>query len=131
MATKLKAVNALRPKLKLGRVAETDDVIERVVERTSTTDGEISIVVKEIRDALMFYLCEGRAVKIEGIGRFTPKIGLDGTLSVSFKLDKKVTNKMNHPDAFKGEIIRRENIGKVADELVLDWNIANPTDPVV
>ncbi|MCP4542034.1 MAG: hypothetical protein GY832_33310 [Chloroflexi bacterium] len=64
------------------------------------------------------------------MGTYLPKVGLDGTFDVSHRLDKAIKNGLNAPGAFSGEIVKRENIGKTADDLVAIWDEEHPDDPV-
>ncbi|MCP4602338.1 MAG: hypothetical protein GY847_17785 [Proteobacteria bacterium] len=130
MASKIQAVNAYRPKVKLGRTASLDQLVKYIADRTGVTEGEVSIVLKELRDAIIFYNLQGQGAKIEGLGTYLPKVGLDGTFDVSHRLDRAIKNGLNAPGAFSGEIVKRENIGKTADDLVAIWDEEHPDDPV-
>ena len=72
----------------------------------------------------------GRAVKLEGLGTYTPKVGLDGVFDVAHRLDKALKNRLNAPGDFRGEIGNRDMIGKTADELVARWDEEHPGAPV-
>jgi hypothetical protein len=72
----------------------------------------------------------GRAVKVEGLGTFSPSIELDGTLSINFRPDNALNHGINIPGIFTGTIINREFIGLTGDQLVAKWNAENPTDIV-
>jgi hypothetical protein len=86
--------------------------------------------VKEMRDQIVEYCRAGRAVKVDGLGTFTPNIDLDGTLAVSFRADPFINYGMNVPGTFSGTIRNRANIGKTSDELVALWNAQYPDDQV-
>jgi hypothetical protein len=130
MPNKITAVNALRPKLKMNRMIEMDQVDPYVADRTGLNRGTTRQVINELRDALLFWMIDGRAVKIEGIGRFVPKIALDGTFSISLRVDSELQKRINDLGKYKGEIVNRENIGLTPDELVALWNENNPDDLV-
>ena len=72
----------------------------------------------------------GRAVKVEGLGTWTPAIGLYGKLSIMYWPAPAFSYGLNIPGIFTGTIINRENIGKSGDELVAMWNETYPNDPV-
>jgi hypothetical protein len=122
MADKLKAINLLRPKLKLGRMFSMDQVAPYVADRTGLNRGVILNVLNEFCDTLIFFALDGRTVKLDG---------LDGTLSISVQLDSRMQKRLNDEGLFKGETLNRENIGKTPDELVTLWNQIHPEDPVV
>jgi len=77
-----------------------------------------------------FFAKQGRAVKLEGLGLFTPTIGLEGSLDVGFRLDTSIDGELNVPGAFKGEVLNRENIGKSSADLKALWNAEHPTGPI-
>jgi hypothetical protein len=130
MASKIKAIAAYRPKVKLGRTAQMDEVVAYIADRTGLNEGELSIALKELRDAVAFFNLAGRAVKLEGLGTYAPKVGLDGVLDVAHRLDRALKNRLNAPGAFGGEIENRDMIGKTGDDLVALWNEEHPDDPV-
>jgi nucleoid DNA-binding protein len=131
MASKIQAVNAYRPKVKLGRTVPLAQLVNYIADRTGLNEGEVSIVLKELRDAVIFFTRQGQGVKIEGLGTYLPKVGLDGTFDVSHRLDRAIKNALNAPGAFSGQIVNRENVGQTADDLVALWNADHPDDPVV
>ncbi|MCP5049223.1 MAG: hypothetical protein GY940_18785 [bacterium] len=131
MANKLKAINLLRPKLKMGRMITMDQVDPYVGDRTGLNRGTTLQVVNELSDALLFWMIDGRAVRLEAFGRFAPKIGLDGSFSISVKIDSKLQKRINDLGKYKGVIVNRDNIGLTPDELVTLWNELHPEDPVV
>ena len=93
--------------------------------------GEIQIVLSELSAGVQFYNKLGQGTKLPGLGTYLPKIDSKGKISVSHRLDREITNALNAPGAFSGEIVNRQNIGKTADELIAMWNEAHPDDPVV
>ena len=69
-----------------------------------------------------------RAVRLEGLGTFTPGIDLEGKISINHRPDVALTNALNTPGFFEGDIIHRDNIGKQMDDLVGLWNEEHPED---
>jgi hypothetical protein len=130
MASRIKAISAYVPRIVLGRRAGMNDLVEFIARSTGLNEGTIRQVLLELRDAIVFFLLRGQAVQIEGLGTYTPTIELDGTLGVGHRADVYLKNHVNAPGAFKGEIKRRENIGKTGDELAARWNEEHPDDPV-
>lgn len=55
---------------------------------------------------------------MEGLGTWTPTIGLDGTLDIQYRPDATIGYGLNIPGTFTGTIINREFIGKTSDDLV-------------
>jgi hypothetical protein len=130
MAARIQAINAYRPKIDLADSVQQPELVRLLADRTGLNEGEVSLVLKELRDVVIFYNREARGVKLEGLGTYLPKIGLDGRFSVSHRLDRDIVRGINTPGTFTGIIINDENIGKTADELVAMWNAAHPDDPV-
>ena len=131
MASKIQAINTYRPKIQRGKRAGTDELVAFIARSTGLNEGTISQVLIELRDATLFYNLQGQPVYLEGLGTYTPKVDLDGTFGVGHRADMKLKNGLNSPGAFSGEIINRENIGKVGDDLVAMWNEDHPDDQVV
>jgi len=130
MTNRIQAINAYRPQIELGQTVQGAELTRYLADRTGLNEGEVSLALKELRDAVIFFDRSGRGVKLEGLGTYLPNIQLDGTFDVQHRLDRDVKNSLNVPGTFTGVIRSRENIGKTADELVALWNAAHPDDPV-
>ena len=130
MTSKITAINAYCPRIDLGKTAQHDELVGYMADRTGLNEGEIRLLMAELRDTIVFFNKSGRGVRLEGLGTYAPKIGLDGKFGVSHRLDNHIRNALNVPGAFKGVIERRENIGKTSEELVAMWNAEHPEDPV-
>ena len=130
MAPKIKAVNAYRPRIEQGNTVKKPEFIRAVSRATSLVEGTVDQAIKETRDQIVEFCRGGRAVKVDGLGIFTPTIDLDGTLAISFRADSAMNYGINVPGTFTGRIANRENIGKTSDELVAKWNTDNPDDQV-
>jgi hypothetical protein len=130
MASRIKAINAYMPRIELGRRAEMDELIDLIAARTGLNEGEIRQVLLEMRDSVLFYNLQGRAVKLEGLGTYTPVIQLDGDFKVGHRADVALKKGLNAPGEFRGDIENSENIGKTGDELVAMWNEDHSDDPV-
>ena len=107
-----------------------DELVDLIASRTGLNEGEVTQVLLEMRDAVIFSNLQGRTVKLEGLGAYTPTIQLDGDFGVDHRADKEIKNSLNTPGEFRGEIENRSNIGKTSDELVAMWNEEHPDDPV-
>ncbi len=131
MAHRIKAINAYRPRIEQGNTVQKPELIRAVSRATGIVEGSLDQSTKELRDQLIEFCRTGRAVKVEGLGTWTPTIGLDGTLDIQYRPDSSFGYSLNIPGVFTGAIINRENIGKTADELVALWNEQHPEDLVV
>jgi len=130
MASRIKAINAYRPRIKLGQRADTKDLVEFIARSTGLNESGVQQVLLELRDAVVFFAQRGQPVKLEGLGTYTPTIDLDGTIGVGHRADIEIKNRLKDLSAFKGQIENREHVGKTGDELVALWNAAHPEDPV-
>ena len=130
MAEKIVAINAYRPKVKLIKRARVKEVVQQIAKGSTIHEGEMSLALQQLREAVIYMLQGGRSVTLEGLGTFTPQIRLDGTFGVSLKPDKAITGELNKDNGFIGDIVNRDNIGKTPDELVTLWNEEHPDDLV-
>ena len=85
MASRIKVINALRPRVELDKTVQKGELVEYMAARTGQNEGAVDLGIKELRDAIIFFNRAGRSVKVEGLGTWTPNIGLDGTLDVQYR----------------------------------------------
>ena len=130
MAPRIKAVNAYRPRIEQGNTVQKPELLRAVSRATSLVEGSVDLTIKEMRDQIIEICRSGRAVKVEGLGTFTPSIDLNGQFAIVYRADPALNYGLNMPGTFSGTILNRENIGKSADELVTMWNEAYPEDQV-
>ncbi len=130
MASRIKVINALRPRVELDKTVQKGELVEYLAARTGQNEGAVDLGIKELRDAIIFFNRAGRPVKVDGLGTWTPNIGLDGTLDVQYRADTFLTNRLNDAGTFTGNVDNRENVGKEAGELVTQWNTDHPDDQV-
>jgi hypothetical protein len=130
MPHRIVAINAYRPRIEQGNTVQRSELVRELSHATSLVEGSVNLTMTELKFRLIGYLRAGRAVKVEGLGTWTPSIALDGTLSVQYRPELGFGYELNQPGVFTGTILNRENIGKTADELVIMWNEANPEDVV-
>ena len=131
MAPRIKAVNAYRPRIEQGNTVQKPELIRAVSRATSLVEGTVDQAVKEVRDQIVEFCRAGRAVKVDGLGTFTPTMDLEGYFAVSFRPDPAMNYGLNIPGIFSGTIVNREFIGKTSDELVAKWNEEHGEDKVI
>ena len=129
MAKKITAIRKYRPEIKRMRTMQTETLMEHLVQRTALSQGAVLQVVYELRDELLMAHRKGQAVKIEGLGTFTPTIRANGQLDVLFRPDPRLLRDLNNKTLY-ANILNKDSIGKSADELVARWNMEHPDDPV-
>jgi hypothetical protein len=130
MAHKIQAINTYRPRIEQGNTVQKAELIRGLSHATSLVEGSVSLTMTELKFRIVEYCRSGRAVKVDGLGTWTPSIGLDGKVRIQYRPDLAFDYELNQPGVFTGTVINRENIGKTSDELVAMWNAANPEDLV-
>lgn len=130
MAHKIQAINAYRPRIEQGNTVQKIELVRELSHATSLVEGVVSLTMSELQFRLIGYLRAGRAVKVDGIGIWTPTISLDGRISIQYRPDLAFDYDLNQPGRFTGNILNREHIGKTSQDLVDMWNEANPEDLV-
>jgi hypothetical protein len=130
MAHRIKAINAYRPRIEQGNTVQKPELIRAVSRATGIVEGTLDQSIKELRDQIIEYCRAGRAVKVEGLGTWTPNIALDGSLSIQYRADAAFNYGLNMPGTFSGTILNRSNIGKTSSDLVTMWNTQYPDDQV-
>src|SRR5262245_56209741 len=131
MAPRIKAVNAYRPRIEQGNTVQKPELVRALSRATGLVEGSIDQAIMELRDQIIEFNRAGRAVKVDGLGIFSPTIDLDGNLAISFRPDPALSDGLHVPGVFTGTIINRENIGRTSEELVAKWNENFPDDQVV
>jgi hypothetical protein len=130
MALTIQAVNAYRPRIEQGNTVQKPELLRAASRATGIVEGTLDQSIKELRDQIIEFNRSGRAVKVEGLGTFSPSIDLEGNLAICFRPSPAFANGLNIPGIFTGTIVNRENIGKTSEELVLKWNENYPGDPI-
>jgi hypothetical protein len=130
MAHRIQIISIFRPRVDQGNTVQKPELLRAIGRATGIVDALLSYVIAELRDNVIEFLRSGRAVKIDGLGTWTPNIGLDGSISLQYRADTALVNALKVPGTFSGKILNRENIGQSGDELVARWNAEHPEDPV-
>ena len=130
MAKKITAIRKYRPEIKREATKQTPQLVEDIAMRTGLNEGEIRFVVYELRDAILDAHRHGQAVKIDGLGTFTPTIRMDGSLDILFRPEADMLRQLNDTTKFYAKILNKSNIGKSVDDLAAQWNLEHPDDPI-
>ena len=130
MASRIKAINTYRPRIEQGNTVQKPELVRAVSRATMLVEGTVDQTIKEVRDNIIEYCRSGRAVKVDGLGTFTPTIDLEGYLNISLRPDPAINYGLNVPGTFTGTILNSENMGKSSEELVIKWNEEHPEDIV-
>lgn len=130
MASRITAIRKYRPELKRQPTMQMAQLVEAIAQRTGLNEGEIRFVVYELRDALLAAHYIGQAVKVDGLGTFTPTMRTDGSIETVFRSEPELRDQLNNSTRLSAKILNRKSIGKSSDELVARWNSEHPDDPV-
>jgi hypothetical protein len=130
MAPRIKAVNAYRPRIEQGNTVQKPELVRALSRATGLVEGSIDQAIKELRDQVIEFCRSGRAVKVDGLGTFTPTIDLDGYFAIAFRADPAMSYGLNIPGIFSSTIVNREFIGMTSDALVAKWNSEHTDDQV-
>ena len=130
MAHRIKAINAYRPRIEQGMTVQKAELVRATSRSTGIAEGTLDHSIKEVRDQIIEYCRAGRAVKVEGLGIWTPSIALDGTFDIQYRPDPAFIYGLNIPGIFKGRVLNSEHIGKTSDELIALWNTDHADDQV-
>ena len=130
MAKLIQAFTAYGPKIDLTEAAEPQRFMELITQRTTLSSGVVKNVQESEVETLTGLLKEGRPVHT-GVAIFRPSIDLEGNISVSVRVDKRILSALNAPGAFTGNIKNNENVGKTTREIAEMWNTAHPEDLIV
>ncbi len=130
MAKLIQAFAAYGPKIDLTEAAEPQRFMELITQRTTLSVGVVKNVQESEVETLIGLLKEGRPIHT-GVAIFRPSIDLEGKISVSVRVDKRIIAALNTPGAFTGNIKNNENVGKSTQEIVNRWNAEHPDDVIV
>jgi len=130
MAILIQAFSKYCPKIDLGEPADPKRFMELITQRTTLSAGVVKNVQESEVETLIGLLKEGRSVHT-GIAIFRPTIDAKGNLSVSVRVDKRITSALNIPGVFTGKVNNSANIGMTTGEILQLWNEEHPEDPIV
>ena len=130
MAKLIQAVAAYGPRIDLMDAADSQRFMELITQRTTLSTGVVKNVQESEVETLAGLLREGRPVHT-GVAIFTPTVDAQGNLSVSVRVDKRITSALNVPGAFTGKINNSANIGLSTQEIAALWNAENPDNLIV
>src|SRR6266487_2710719 len=131
MAHRIQVISIYRPRVEQGNTVQKPELIRSVSRATGIVEALLDYVIKELRDKIIEFLRSGRAVKIEGLGTWTPNVGLDGKFHIQYRPDAALVKELNIPCTFTGTIRNCNNTGRTGNEIVQKWNEDHPEDLVL
>jgi hypothetical protein len=106
MAQLIQAIAAYGPKIELRKAEDVDTFMKLITRRTTLSSGVVKNVHESEVEELISLLLRGAPVHT-GIAVFTPTIDMEGNLSVSVRVDKRILAALNKQGDFKGTILNR------------------------
>jgi hypothetical protein len=130
MAKRIKAIKEYTPTIKQLPTLTMDRLVGYIAARTNMNEGAVHHLLMELRDTIIFFGLMGQAVKLEGIGTFTPTLQLDGTINMNYRADKYIKQRLNDTGKLSADIRNKEMLGKTVEDLIAQWNKNHPDDIV-
>lgn len=130
MAKLIQAISAYGPRLDLNKTAQLGQVADYLASRTGLNKSEISMVLQELSEAIIFFSKLGTPVKLPDVGTFTPSVKRDGKFKIGLRADTSLKNALNATGAYQGRMKNKENIGKSNEDFKTMWDAEHPTDPL-
>ena len=128
MAQLIQAIATYGPKIELMDAADPRRFMELITQRTTLSTGVVKKVQESEVETLTGLLKEGRPVPT-GIAILTPTIDGQGNMSISVRVDKRITSALN--TSFTGKVNNSANIGMAREEYIALWNKDHPEDMIV
>jgi hypothetical protein len=131
MAKRLTVITKLRPRIRSQGVVDLEAMSDRVAKNTTFNPEEIHsilrLTVREIAAALQ----AGETVKIDDLLNLSANMKVGGSVNLATRTDRGAIAGLNNPELWTArKVENHENMTKSTDELVADWDAANPSDPV-
>ncbi len=130
MAKRIKAINALRPRLK--RLPPVDEyrLAEYIAARSNLSKAAVTYALLELSAAVEDFVAMGRSVRLSGLGLVTPGMNTQGEITIRILPDPRLVRALNTKGRFQGQVINARNLHKSSAELVAQWDELHPDDPV-
>lgn len=130
MTSRISALNHYRPQIEYGETADWREVADHIANHTGLSHADVIRVLLELQAAIIYFLLQGRGVKLEGLGTYLPNINYQGVFDVAHRLDRRLKRALNIKGVFSGRIRNKKNIGMTAEEVFARWNEEHPEEPV-
>lgn len=130
MAKRIKAINALRPRLK--RLPPVDEyrLAEHIAGRSNLSKADVTHALLELSAGIEDFIALGHSVRLAGLGLVTPGMNTQGEITIRILPDVRLVRALNARGRFQGKVINARNLRKSGAELVAQWNELHPDDPV-
>jgi hypothetical protein len=130
MATLIEAFRRYGPKVQLRGTIPQRELAQWISMRTGLNENQVVLVLQELKEAILYFNRMGLAVKLPGLGGFSPSINRDGQYRINLRIDRGLRKGMNVEDGYSGPIENRQNIGLDNEALKARWDGEFPDDPL-
>lgn len=130
MAYLIQAIQTYGPKVELNQTAQVKELAEWLSMRTGANQNETTMLLHELKEAILYFNRQGTPIKLPGLGIFSPSIDRAGAFKVNLRADAALTKGINSPNAYVGRIANRQNIGLDNQALKALWDAEHPGDPL-
>lgn len=131
MAQRLSVISQTRPKIISQGLVDLDEAARRMTKNTTFNQDEIYAMLRLYVREVLAALQAGETVKIDNLLTVSANMKVGGEVNVSVRGDRQAVAALNNPVLWTAKkMANHANLTKSADQLVDDWNLAHPDDPV-
>jgi hypothetical protein len=127
---RIKAINALRPRLKRLPPVDEHQLAEYIAGRSNLSKADVTHALLELSAGIEDFIALGHSVRLTGLGLVTPSMNTQGEITIRILPDVRLVRALNSRGRFQGKVINARNLRKSGAELVAQWDELHPDDPV-
>jgi len=129
MAKFIQAIVAFGPKLEQGKRVEVEELADQLAQRSGLHAGQTLLALSELEATLIHFLRNGRSVRLNGIGIFTPTVGIDGTKRIRYRPGTLLRRGLDQ-GIYRGTIRNPDASKLTPEDYKRKWDEAHPEDPL-
>ncbi len=129
MAKFIQAIVAFGPKMELGKLVEVEELADLLAQRSGLHAGQTMLALSELEATLVHFLRSGRSVRLNGIGIFTPTVGIGGKKRIRYRAGRLLRRGLD-PEIFRGTVRNPEASKLTPEDYKRLWDEVHPEDPL-
>lgn len=130
MATLIQAIRTYGPRVQLHPTAQLEEVSNWMAVRTGANKNEALMLLQELTEAVLYHNRWGKAVKLPGLGTFSPTVDRSGNFRIRVRIDPRLQKDITATQIYLGQMVNREHIGFTGREYKSLWDADHPDDPL-
>lgn len=130
MAHLIEAVRRYGPRPAYGTTVDQDQLAKWLARSSGLNQHAVRMTLRELHDGILFFAGVGAPVSIEGLARFRPTMGRDGTLRVRVMPSHELVHGLRAPGAFTGNVHNVERVGWTDAQYKALWDAEHSDDPL-